>query len=161
MKRLTSGSSSPWRVCVDKFEEQDGRIFAQHFRDIEAHEKGKELTRTTSGLFFLHALAEKIAQREDDYSTRTSPLLIDIVLPRFMERDAWIQLSHDTGYGVNSHLVWENARFFKEDSPRVELANGGNKLAYYHYGSDDEYLKPLASARHDGLRRCHSTMAAA
>lgn len=149
IKRPISGSSSSWRVCVDKFEEKDGRLFAKHFRDIEAHEKGKEMIRTTSGLFVPHHLAEKIAQREDDYSARTSPLLIDIVLPRFMGRDAWIQLSHQQGYGVDSHLVWENAEFFKGVSPRVELANGGDKMAFYHYDSDGEYLKLLANARHD------------
>ncbi|KAF9773491.1 hypothetical protein IL306_008681 [Fusarium sp. DS 682] len=149
MKRPTSSSSSSWRVCVDKLEEKDGRLFAKHFRDVEAHEKGKELIRTTSGLFVPHHLAEKIAQREDDYSARTSPLLIDIVLPRFMERDAWTELSHQQGYGVDSHLVWKNAESFKDVAPQVELANGGDKMAFYHYGSDAEYLKLLANARHD------------
>ncbi|KAK4068625.1 uncharacterized protein Triagg1_7273 [Trichoderma aggressivum f. europaeum] len=81
-KRPTSGSSSSWRVCVDGSVKEDGRLFAKHFRDIEAHERGSELIRTTSGLSVPHHLAKQVARREDDYSARTSPLLVDIVLPR-------------------------------------------------------------------------------
>ncbi|KAL7963204.1 hypothetical protein V8C34DRAFT_300525 [Trichoderma compactum] len=76
-------------------------------------------------------------------------LEIDIVLPRFMEREAWTQLSHQQGYGVDSHLVWDSAKCFEHGSPRVELANGGEKMAFYHYGSDSEYLKLLANVRSD------------
>ncbi|KAF9269966.1 hypothetical protein L218DRAFT_4584 [Marasmius fiardii PR-910] len=151
MKRPTSGSSSSWRVCIDKYEEKDGRLFAKHFRDIEPHEQEEPLLRTTTGLFLPHHLVKEIALKEDDYAQRTSPLLIDIVLPRFMEHNDWIQLSHSQGYGTGSHQVWENAEYFKAVSQHVELANGGEEMAFYYYGSDKEYLKLLAKVREDPL----------
>jgi hypothetical protein len=129
--------------------EEEGLIFAKGFRDIEAHEKGEKLLRTTTGMFLPHRLAKEISRREADYEERTSPLLIDVVLPRFMERSDWIQLSHQQGYGVASHRVWDSAQALQLVSPRVELANGGEEMAFYHYGSDSEYCKLLADARGD------------
>ncbi|KAH9204641.1 hypothetical protein DL95DRAFT_495404 [Leptodontidium sp. 2 PMI_412] len=87
IKRPTSGSSPSWRVCINKYEQRDGLLLAKSFRDIEAHENGEKLMRTTTGLFVPHYLSEAISQREDDYAKRMSPLLIDVVLPRFMKRD--------------------------------------------------------------------------
>ncbi|KAH8979346.1 hypothetical protein EDB92DRAFT_1904988 [Lactarius akahatsu] len=150
IKRPTSGSTSSWRVCIDEVEDRGGRTLAKSFRNIEDHEKGQTLLRTTTGLFLPHRLAKAIGGREDDYATRTSPLLIDIVLPRFMEKKEWIQLSHKQSYGVNSHRVWENAQSFQADvSGPVELANGGEGMAFYHYGSDKEYRKLLADVSSD------------
>lgn len=150
IERPISGSSSPWRVCIDEVEEKDGRLLAKSFRNIEEHEKGKNLIRTTTGLFLPHRLAEGICRREDDYAARTSPLLIDVVLPRFMRRSEWIKLSHQQGYGWNSHRVWDNAQSFQGDVSRVvELANGGRGMAFYHFGSDSEYYKLLAAVRGD------------
>ena len=50
---------------------------------------------------------------------------------------------------MNSHQVWKNAESFKNISQLVELANGGDKKAFYHYGSDDEYHELLASINSD------------
>lgn len=147
IERPTSGSSSSWRVCIDDVEEKDGLIFAKRFRNIEDHEKGNDLIRTTTGLFLPHRLAKAISDSEDDYAARASPLLIDIVLPRFIRRDEWIKLSHQQGYVVGSHRVWNNAESFQLASKAVELANGGPKMAFYHSGSDSEYSKLLASVR--------------
>jgi hypothetical protein len=78
-----------------------------------------------------------------------SPLLIDIVLPRFMERGGWIRLCHEQGYRVDAHLAWRNAEQVHALAPKVELADGGPKMAFYHYGSDDEYEELLAHALDD------------
>ena len=149
IERPTSDSSSSWRVCIDKTEERQGLLFAKSFRDIAAHEMGKKLMRTTTGLFVPHRLANEISRKEADYTSRTSPLLIDIVLPHFMDRNDWIQLSHHQGYGAASHRVWENAQSFQRVAQVVELANGGDKMAFYHYGSDKEYHQLLAGIRDD------------
>jgi hypothetical protein len=149
IERPTSGSSSNWRVCIDDAEVRDDLVFAKGFRNIKEHEKGEKLLRTTTGLFLPHRLAEEISRKEDDYAARTSPLLIDVVLPRFMERDEWIKLSHQQGYGAGSHLVWRNAQSFQRVSEHVELTNGGEGMAFYHYGSDEEYSKLLTNARDD------------
>ncbi|PNY29888.1 Uncharacterized protein TCAP_00203 [Tolypocladium capitatum] len=53
------------------------------------------------------------------------------------------------GYGANRHLVWRNAKSFEGVAPLVELANGGDKMAFYHYGSDREYRNLLANVRND------------
>lgn len=149
MERPTSSSSSSWRVCIDKTEEENGLLVAKSFRDIEAHEIGNKLMRTTTGLFMPHRLTNEISKKEAHYATRTSPLLIDIVLPRFMDRNDWIKLSHQQGYGVASHEVWENARSFMCGAPVVELSNSGGKAAFYHYGSDEEYHALLAGVCKD------------
>ncbi|KAI9826024.1 MAG: hypothetical protein M1826_006822 [Phylliscum demangeonii] len=147
--RPTSGSSSSWRVCINEVEQTEGLLFAKRFRDIQADEKGDKLLRTTTGMFLPHRLAKEVSRREAVYAERTSPLLIDVVLPRFMERSDWIQLSHQQGYGVASQRVWDSAQALQLVSPRVELANGGEEMAFYHYGSDSEYRKLLADARGD------------
>ena len=147
-ERPTSSSSASWRVCVDELDEKDGLLFAKRFRNLEAHEQGEKLI-WTGGLFLPHRLAEEISRKEADYAARTSPLLIDVVLPRFMERDAWIQLSHQQGYGVGSHRVWDNAQSFQRVSEPVELAYGGGEMAFYHYGTDSEYRKLLTDVRGD------------
>ena len=82
--------------------------------------------RTTTGLFLPNNIAEAISKKESDYALRTSPVLTDIVLPRFVQREDWIRLCHNQGYGVNSHLAWDNAKRFEGTSPLVELAYGGN-----------------------------------
>jgi hypothetical protein len=147
--RPTSGSSSSWRVCINEVEKTEGLIFANRFRDIEAHGKGEKLLRRTTGMFLQHCLAKEIFRREADYEEQTNPLLIDVVLPRFMERSDWIQLSHQQGYGVASHHVWNSAQALQLVSLRVELANGGKEMAFYHYGSNSKYCKLLADARGD------------
>ena len=149
MERPASGSSSSWRVCIDETEQRNGRLLAKSFRDIAVHEQGKKLMRTTTGLFIPHRLAKAISMKEDDYAARASPLLIDVVLPRFMDHDDWIRLSHQQGYGVASHRVWENAQSFQRVANVVELADGGDKMAFYHYGSDKEYNKLLKGVRED------------
>ena len=152
IERPTSGSSSSWRVCVDGVEEKDGKLLVKGFRNVEGHEQGEKLFRTTTGMFLPHHLTAAIVRREEDYASRTSPLLIDIVLPRFMSREAWIQLCHRQGYGVDSHLVWRSAQAFGFDEsgrPPVELACGGNEMAYWHYGSDGEYRELLEGVRGD------------
>ncbi|KAG8988225.1 hypothetical protein FRB93_004172 [Tulasnella sp. JGI-2019a] len=149
IERPTSGSSSSWRVCIDEVEDSDGLLLAKSFRNIEEHEKGKNLIRTTTGLFLLHHLAKEICSRENDYARRTSPLLIDVVLPRFMGRKEWIALSHRQGYGAGSDQVWSNAQSFQVSSKAVELANGREEMDPYHYGSDSEYQKLLAAVRGD------------
>lgn len=151
MDRLTSGSTSSWRVCIDKYEEQSNLLIARGFRNIEAQEKGKKLLRTTTGMFLPHHLSEAISHREDDYASRMSPLLFDIVLPRFMERIEWIKLCHQQGYGVDSHLVWQNSKSFSNASELVELARGGDKMAFYHFGSNEGYHKLLSNVRGDIL----------
>ncbi|KAK2022056.1 hypothetical protein LX32DRAFT_520416, partial [Colletotrichum zoysiae] len=143
IQRPTTGSSSSWRVCIDEVESINDQLFAKSFRNIGAHETGKKLLRTTTGLFVPHRLAKEISRKESDYTARSSPLLIDVVLPRFMKRDDWIELSHKQGYGIVSHLVWQNAKDFQAVSPLVELAYGGDETAFYHYGSDTEYNKLL------------------
>lgn len=149
IKRPTSDSGSSWRVFIDKYEQSNGLLFAKSFRNIQVHDRGKSLMRATTGLFLPHSLTKAISQNETDYALRTSPVLVDIVLPRFMSRDEWIRLSHQQGYGVDSHLVWKNAKYFESVSPLVQLANGGDKMAFYHYGSDSEYHKLLANVRND------------
>lgn len=149
IKRLTSQSNSSWRVCIDEVEKTGGLLFVKRFRDIQAPEKGKKLLRTTTGMFLPHRLVKEISRREAVYAERTSPLLIDVVLPRFMERSDWIQLSHRQGYGVASQRVWDSAQALQIVSPRVELAKGGENMAFYHYGSDSEYLKLLRDVRGD------------
>lgn len=149
IERPTSGSNSAWRVCIDECEEEEGVLFAKGFRNIEAHEKGEKLLRTTTGMFMPHNLTKRISRNEDDYATRTSPLLFDVVLPRFMGQKDWIRLCHQQGYGANSHLAWRNAQIFRRDSQPVELANGGDKMAFYHFGSNREYHSFLAGVRGD------------
>lgn len=143
IQRPTTGSSSSWRVCIDAIESTNDQLFAKSFRGIGPHEMGKQLLRTTTGLFVPHRLAKEISRKEIDYAERMSPLLIDVVLPRFMNRDEWIKLSHKQGYGIASHLVWQNAKNFQAVSPSVELAYSGDEAAFYHYGSDAEYYKLL------------------
>lgn len=152
IERPVTDSSSSWRVCVDKHELVGGHLFAKSFRDIQDDDKTKRLLRTTTGVFLPHGLTKAIAHNESDYASRTSPVLIDIVLPRFMDREEWIRLSHQLGYGVNSHSVWKNAKAFENAFSRVELGHGGKKMAFYHYGSDEEYMELLARARGDDAR---------
>ncbi|KAK4031359.1 hypothetical protein C8A01DRAFT_42179, partial [Parachaetomium inaequale] len=108
------------------------RLFAKRFRDIRDDEEGQRLRRTTTGIFVPHRLAWEIASKEDVYAAKTSPFLIDIVLPRFMERVQWIALCHEQGYGVNAHLAWKNAERINALAPKVELANRGPEMAFYH-----------------------------
>ncbi|KAF9872940.1 hypothetical protein CkaCkLH20_09450 [Colletotrichum karsti] len=143
IQRPTTGSTSSWRVCVNGVESINDQLFAKSFRGIASHEMGKKLLRTTTGLFVPHRLAKEISWKESDYTERMSPLLIDVVLPRFMNRNEWIELSHKQGYGIASHLVWQNAKDFQAIFPSVELAYGGDETAFYHYGSDKEYHKLL------------------
>ncbi|KAI0031626.1 hypothetical protein K488DRAFT_51731 [Vararia minispora EC-137] len=149
VKRPALGSGSSWRVCIDETDQRGSLVFAKSFRNIEAHEKGEELLQTTPGLFLPHRLAAEMCRKEDDYAERTSPVLIDVVLPRFMDRDEWIRLSHQQSYGRGSHRVWDNAQAFISVSKSVELAKGGDEMAFYHYGSDREYHKLLAEVRGD------------
>ncbi|KAK3896558.1 hypothetical protein C8A05DRAFT_39899 [Staphylotrichum tortipilum] len=109
-------------------------------------DEGEELLRTTTGIFLPHHLSHEIAKREKDYNVRTSPLLADIVLPRFMEPDDWIRFCYGQGYGFDAPLAWENAG---QINALVELANGGPEMAFYHYGSDAEYNRLLAHAPDD------------
>ena len=109
IERPVTGSNSSWRICIDEHELVKGYLFVKSFRDIEGHGKKKRLFRTTSGIFLPYGLAKVIVRRKSDYALRTSPSLIDIVLPQFMEREEWIRLSHQQGFGVNSHSVWKNA----------------------------------------------------
>lgn len=152
IERPVTSSSSSWRVCISECEQIKGYLFAKGFRAIQASEEGKRLMRTTSGLFLPHDLTKAISQKERDYAVRMSPLLIDVVLPRFLGQKEWIRLSHQQGYGANSHLVWNNAKALESNYPLVELANGGHSMAFYHYGSDDEYLNLLERASGEDVR---------
>lgn len=147
-ERPTSESSSPWRVCVDKTEQMNGLLFVKSLRDGLVDAMGEKPV-TTAGLFVPQRLTKEISRKEADYAARTSPLLMDVVLPRFMDRDDWIQLSHQQGYGVASHQALENSKSFQRVAQIVELANGGDKMAYYHYGSDRPYFKLLAETCDD------------
>jgi hypothetical protein len=149
IERSISGSSSPWRMCIDKHEQSDGFLFAKGFRNIQMHEEGKKLMRTTTGLFLPHDLAKALSAFEKDYAERTSPLLVDVVLPRFMGREDWIRLSHQRGSGMQSYRVWENAKQLENVSLQVELAHGGVNMDFYHYGSDSEYHELLEHVHND------------
>lgn len=85
--RPSSGSSSSLGVYVEDVEEREGLLFAKRFRDIQAYEKGEKLIRTTTGIFLLYCLTKEISRRGAHYAERTSLLLIDVVLPRFIERN--------------------------------------------------------------------------
>ena len=100
-------------------------------------------------MFVPHRLAEALALK--DYTTWTSLLLFHIVLPRYMGETEWIKLCHQQGYGSNSHLKSANAqKKFAAASPGlVELANGGDKMVFYHFGCDDEYHELPAGMRGD------------
>jgi hypothetical protein len=141
----TTGSNSSWRVCIDSTKENGGRTFATTFREIGPHET-KKLLRTTSAIFMPAHLGRALSRNEADYATRTSPLLIDFVLSRFMSRADWIKLCHSQGFGVNSDLAWENGQQLAQLSPRVELANGGDAMKFHYFGSDSEYVKLLDGA---------------
>ncbi len=149
IERPTAGSSSPWRVCVDAVETEGDRHFAKSFRYIRDDDEGEKLLRTTTGIFLPHHLSWEIVSREGDYATRMSPLLIDIVLPRFIEWYGWLRLCYGQGYGVDAHLAWRNAEQINALTPKVELADGGPEMAFYHYGSDAEYNQLLAHAPDD------------
>lgn len=60
------------------------------FRNIHPHENGETLLRATTGMFVPHRLAQALVLKEDDYATRTSSLLFDLVLPRFMVKSEWV-----------------------------------------------------------------------
>lgn len=153
IRRPTSGSSSSWRVCIDKYEmasEKDrGIVVVKSFRDIHPHEYGEKLLRATTGIFVPHRLAAALVFKEDNYAIRTSSLLFDLVLPHFMGKPEWISLCHQKGFGANSHLAWANAAAFGEESKTVELAYGGEEMVFYHFGSDIEYHKMLAGIGND------------
>ena len=140
-KRRTTGSSSSWRVCIDSTSESDGRTFATGFREIGPHEKRTTLLRPTSAIFIPNDLGQALAQLEEDYATRSSLLLTDLVLARFMQRDEWIELCHSRGFGVNSDLAWSNAERMASLFPQVELAYGGDEMVFQHFGSNSEYIR--------------------
>ncbi|KAH9029676.1 hypothetical protein EDB85DRAFT_1508217 [Lactarius pseudohatsudake] len=147
-ERPMTGSSSSWpgRVCINSTMENGGRIFATGFREIGPHETEKKLLRTTNAIFMPAHLGQALSRNEADYATRTSPLLIDFVLSRFMLRTDWIKLCHSQGFGVNSDLAWENSQQLAQLSPRVELVNGGDAMKFHYFGSDSEYIKLLDGA---------------
>ncbi|KAJ4307312.1 hypothetical protein N0V88_000695 [Collariella sp. IMI 366227] len=149
IERLTAGSSSSWKVCVDDVEMDGDRVFAKGFRRIRDDEEGQKLLHTTTGVFVPHRISWEIASREDDYAARTNAFLIDIVLPRFMKRGDWIGLCHEQGYGVDAHLAWRNAERINALAPKVELTGGGPEMAFYQYGSDAEYNELLVRAPDD------------
>lgn len=140
-KRPTAGSEPPWSVCIDSTDEIDGRKFAAGFREIGPDEKETKLLRHTSAIFLPNHLGQSLARKEEDYATRTSPMLIDFVLPRFMQRADWIQLCCSQGFVVNSDIAWNNAKETADLSSKVELSYGGDEMEFYHFGSDSEYIK--------------------
>lgn len=142
-KRQTTDVNSAWRVCIDSTDEIDGRTFATGFREIGTDEMEPLLLRPTSAIFMPNHLGQSLAQKEEDYATRYSPLLIDLVLPRFMQRADWIQLCHSRGFGANSDLAWNNAQQIADLFPKVELAYGGDEMEFHHFGSDSEYTRLL------------------
>jgi len=86
IERPTVPLSSPWRVYVDAVEIEGSLRFINSFRYIEGNDEGARLLCTTTGIFLPYYLLWEIVYREDDYTIRMSPLLIDIVLLRFMEQ---------------------------------------------------------------------------
>ena len=108
---------------------------------IGLDEKETRLLRPTGAIFIPNHLGQSLGKKEEDYATRTSPLLTDLVLPHFMERADWIKLCHSQGFGVNSDLAWNNAKQIADLSPKVELTYGGDELVLYDFGSDSEYSK--------------------
>jgi len=150
-KRRTTGSNSPWRVCIDSTHESSGRTFATGFREIGPHETETTLLRPTSAIFMPNNLGKSLAEIGEDYAARSSPLLIDFVLPRFMRRECWIELCHSRGFGVNSDLAWSNAERIASLFPQVELAYGGDEMVFHHFGSDSEYTRLVDGVGDDPL----------
>lgn len=142
------GSSS---LYIDSTVKLDGRTFGTGFRDIRPDENKANLLRTTSAIFIPNHLGQLLARKEADYAIRTSGILIDFVLPRFMPRRAWIDLCHQREFGVNSHLAWVNAQQIADISPKVELEHGGDEMKLYHFGSDLEYTKLVEGVNNDPL----------
>ncbi len=66
-----------------------------------------------------------------------------------MERDDWIGLCHEQGYGVDAHLVWRNAERINALAPQVELTDGGPEMTFYYYSSDAEYNELLVRVPDD------------
>ncbi|KAF9069243.1 hypothetical protein BDP27DRAFT_1325861 [Rhodocollybia butyracea] len=139
-KRPASGPSS-WRVCIESTDEIDGLTIATGFREIGPDEKETGSLKHTDAIFVPSYLGQWLARKEKDYATRSSPLLIDFVLPRFMQRTNWIQLCHLQGFGVNSDLAWNNAEQIADLSPKVELAYGGDEMEFHSFGSESEYTQ--------------------
>lgn len=156
VERPTTGA------CNEEMEIINNRIFAKGFKNIIPHEKDEKPPRwVATGIFVPHHLAEDLSSREDDYASRWSPLLVDVVLPHFEERDEWISICHKQGYGVNSHIAWKNAQDFMAVSPSVNLADGGDKMVFYYYGSDTEYDRLLSDAPRNAFLNSLAYVAAA
>ncbi|KAK0230425.1 hypothetical protein IW262DRAFT_401294 [Armillaria fumosa] len=150
-KGPTTGSDSSWRVCIDSMERINGQTFVTGFRDICPNEKETKLLRTTSAIFIPNHLAQSLNRKETDYATRTSSILIDFVLPRFMPERDWISLCHKSGFGINSDLAWINAQQIACLSPKVELMHGGDEMKSYRFGSDSEYTKLIDGITSDPM----------
>lgn len=145
-------NSSSWRnVCVESAHDIDGRNFATGFREISPHETETELLKPTGAMFIPYHLGKALADLGEAYTARSSPLLVDFVLPRFMRRVDWIGMCHAQGFGVNSDLAWSNAERIANLSPQVELAYGGEQMMYRHFGSDSEYTKLVDDVGGDPL----------
>lgn len=150
-KRWTTGSASPWGMCIDSTHESDGRTFATGLRDISPHETRETLLKPTGAMFVPGDLGKSLAEIGKDYATRSSALLIDFVLPRFMRRETWIELCHSRGFGVNSDVAWSNAERIAGLFPQVELAYGGDTMMFQHFRSDSEYIKLVDGVGEDPL----------
>jgi hypothetical protein len=109
-------------------------------------------TTPTSAIFLPNHLAQSLAEMAgEDYATRTSGLLIDFVLPRFMERDNWTELCHARGFGIDSDIAWVKAQRAAGLFPEIELTDGGEEMVFHHFGSDAEYTNFIDGAGHDPL----------
>lgn len=115
------------------------------FRDIVKDEETK-LLRHISAIFMPHLLGQSLSKNKKHYASRPSPLLIDLVLPRFMPKAAWTQLCHSQGFGVGCDVAWDTARQLVDLSPKIELAYGGDEMMFRHFNSDAEYSKLLDEA---------------
>ncbi|KAF8859557.1 hypothetical protein BDZ45DRAFT_673299 [Acephala macrosclerotiorum] len=150
-KRQTTSLNSPWRVCVNSTQEIDGRIFATSFRDIGPLDATALLLQPTSAIFIPKDLGQFLAGLGEDYAARLSPLLVDFVLPQSMQREHWVELCHSQGFGINSDLAWSNAENFTGLFPKIELADGGDRMLFHHFGSDFEYSTLVSQVNNDPL----------
>ncbi|GAM88740.1 hypothetical protein ANO11243_067740 [Dothideomycetidae sp. 11243] len=157
VERALSQSRSPSNAHACEVRDVDGASFVEAFCDTSSDSNKNGLLRMAAGIFLPHTFAAQIASNEVIYACRSSPLLIDIVLPQFMSYQDWIHVCIQQDFRLGcSERVWNLAQLYRSNPRRVEVVSAGTSPSLYHYGSDAEYIAFLASVRGD---RCLNSLA--